>query len=649
MARVAPEVIQDILRKTDFVGTIGQYLVLRAQGRKFLALCPFHSEKTPSFHFDPETGIYHCFGCKAGGSFINLICELEKWTFPEAVRELGRRVGIEVQEMSAEERQRYDHKQRLREVLERASTLYHKLLMKSPDAQQARDYLKARGVTSATAATFEIGYAPAAAAFLIDWMQERGIASQDVIAAGLAVDRNGRAVDLFRDRVTFPIRDAHGQRIAMGARLLGDGQPKYLNSPETILFSKRAHLYGLYQARGAMRDTAAVVVEGYMDVIAMHQAGLTQTVASLGTALTLEQAKLLRRYCQSCVLAYDADTAGENATEKGIQVFEQAELSVRVLRLPAGEDPDSLLRRDGAPAVQALLAQAQGIVEHRMRALGERFNLRTAEGKSGFLREMIPTLSKIRDVVRLDAYIRSLCHQADVNETTVRKLLKVELPRSTSDPIPRTTAFRSEQTFRRNDGRAPKAGDGGHAPRDVRFHAGMRGGERRYTPRPAEPPPIAPAGRTASDRVRRATHDLLRYLLANPTYVPTARAAIKTDEIDDPLARTLLHHLYTHSDGQQPLAPADLIPLVEAASALQEGVDRKLSELLFSENAVPLTLELFTDTLRFFQRRREKAELHALKHSVKQRIGVSISPNDPDYIRLRELEQRLQNDGMKGS
>lgn len=649
MARVPPALIQDIIRKTDLPGVLGQYLRLRPQGRKFLALCPFHPEKTPSLSFDPESGLFYCFGCKAGGDFIKLIMQLEGWTFMEAVRELGRRVGIEIEEMSTEERQEYDRKQRLREVLERASTVFHRILVQSPNAQHARDYLAQRGLTESIIAAFEIGYAPPGPVFLIDWLRERGIPAADIIASGLGVDRNGRAVDMFRDRITFPIRDAHGQRVAMGGRLLGEGQPKYLNSPETVLFSKRSHLYGLYQARAAVRDAPAIIVEGYMDVIAMHQGGFRQAVASLGTALTLDQAKLLRRYCESCVLAYDADHAGEHATDKGIEVFEQAELGVRVMRMPKGDDPDSLLRTGGPPALQERLEAAQGIVEYRMQILTERINLRTPEGKSQFLREMIPALRRIRDIVRLDEYIRQLCHKADVTETVIRRLLRIETPLHAGEfgggntPASGTSG---DEAWPRRDGSGMPAARGETG--GWRSGRGDFRGRRPQAP-PLAPPPIAPPGRAASVGMRTAESNLIRFLLANPGAVGSARDAVTTEDIEDPLARTLLSYLYAMPEGQNPLRPADFVPLLQHETGLnQEGVDKHLSELVLAKNAEPLTPELFAHTLKYFRTRREKAELQALRRSIKQRIGC-ISYDDAEFVRLRELEQRLQNDGMKGS
>lgn len=659
MARIPEAVIEEILNKTDYVGILARYMRLRPQGRNFLALCPFHEEKTESFKFDPDTGLFYCFGCKEKGTFISLIRKLEGWTFVEALRELGRRVGVEVGEMSAEERRAYDHKQRIREVLERASRLFHETLTQSPQARTARDYLHLRALTPEIIAAFELGYAPPGSSSVVDWMMKKhGIPAADVIDAGLAVDRNGRAVDIFRDRITFPIRDAHGQYIAMGGRLLGDGQPKYLNSPEGILFSKRAHLYGLHQARTAMRETPAIVVEGYVDVIALHQGGFPQGVATLGTALTLEQAKLLRRYCDSCVLAYDADTAGENATDKGINVFEQVELSVRVMRIPKGEDPDSLIRAGGPEALRRLLDETLGIVEYRMQILGNRVDLRTPEGKERFLREIVPTLSKIRGPVRLEEYIRLVCHKADVSEEVVRRLLRIELQKSVAPSYEDVRTRPNRPVSGRSAPLPPRGEMRGSTPSRLGDpYVGRRGTKLtlyRRTPTVGEagctPPPLTPLGRAASAGVRRAEHNLLRYLLAYPAAVSTARASVPADELDDPVARTVLMHLYEMADRRNSLTLQDFVPLLQHEAGLnQEGVDRRLSELVLAKNAEPLTPELFAQTLTYFQRRREKAELQALRQLIKSRVGVSISYDDPDYIRLRELEQRLHNHGMKGS
>jgi DNA primase len=459
-----------------------------------------------------------------------------------------------------------------------------------------------------------------------------------------------------------------------------------LNSPETTLFSKRSNLYGLYQARTAVRDAPAVVVEGYMDVIAMHQGGFPQAVASLGTALTIEQAKLLRRYCESCVLAYDADRAGEHATDKGIEVFEQAELAVRVMRMPAGEDPDSLIRTAGPDALKERLEASLGLVEYRMQTLCERYDVQTPEGASQLIGDMVPALRKIRDTVRLDRYIGLLQHKTKVNEGTILSLLRIEtpphqpLPYSDEPPSPSDSYFGGEgasggggcgggggggnaryggrgQTGNRGGyggggggyGRGgPGGGRGGYGGGNARGRSDGRGNNnRRYTP--IEPPPLAQPGRAAMERQRRAERTLLAYLLANPAMVPAAREQVTIDDLDDGVSQALLRHLYGMAVTSQPLALADFIPLLmEDDASNLEGVDRKLSELVFAKDAEPLTPELFAGTLDYFQKRRYQAELRALRRSVTPRIGVSIKHDDPEYVRLDELHKRLKKDETKG-
>ncbi len=657
MSRISRSVLQEIIHKTDMTGVLSQFLHLRPQGRKFLALCPFHNEKTPSFTFDPETGLFHCFGCKAGGDFIRLLMQLEGLTFAETVRELGRRAGIEVEEISPEERAHHDRKQRLREIVEHGANLYHRLLLDLPGAQQAREYLGKRGLSPDTIEQFQLGYAPTGPFYLVERLRHAGHDVGDLVAAGLAVDRNGRVFDMFRDRVTFPIRDLHGQAVAMGARLMGEGQPKYLNSPETELFSKRSNLYGLFQARTALRSTPAIVVEGYMDVIAMHQGGFPQTVASLGTALTSQQSQLLRRYCEGCVLAYDADTAGEHATERGIEVFEEARLSVRVMRMPPGEDPDSLLRTAGPEAIRTHLDAALGIVEYRMQTLAERLNLTVPDGKSRYVREMLPTLGRIRDIVRRDEYIRLVSGKAGVSESAIRQMLRIDVPLSATEislqqaSHPTQRAFGPSGSNSSGKGSWVRGGESGQRNstypdrRGEGFGGGMRNERRRYQP---TPPPLAAPGSTASEAAHQAENKLLRYLLQHPEAMAGVRDAISLDDIDDAVVRAALNWLLANPDRQTSPCAADLVPLLDDPTTgnepppRQAGVDRRLSELLLAENAEPQTPELFAGLLKSFQIRRDKAELDRLRKRMKARLPSSS--DDPDYMRLSELQQRLQND-----
>ncbi len=337
---------------------VGQHVALRQRGRRWIGLCPFHEEKTPSFSVDPERGLYYCFGCHAGGDVIDFVMRLERLSFPEAVTELARRFGVTLPERDPNAARRRQEVDRLRTVLEEAQAWFVEQLGSS-DGAAARRELERRGFSPGCWAEFGFGWAPDDWRRLLDHLSRRHT-DRALVAAGLAVvpERGGRPYDRFRSRVTFPIRAADGRLIAFGGRALGAAEPKYLNSPEGPLFAKRSTLFLLDRARRAVADGGtAVVVEGYFDALSLHRVGVTSAVATLGTALTADHARLLRRLAQRVLLAYDADPAGRRAAVAGAKVLLESGLEVAMLGLPAGVDPDDLVREGGAAAVEEVLAR----------------------------------------------------------------------------------------------------------------------------------------------------------------------------------------------------------------------------------------------------------------------------------------------------
>lgn len=419
MARIPAKTIDEILDKASVADVLGRYVQLRRQGSRMVALCPFHAERTPSFSVDPEKGVWYCFGCQEGGSVFQFLMKVEGLSFPEAVRKLGEEVGVAVEateEVTPEDLQR----KRLLDLLERCALFFHELLLRSPLARPALEYCRDRGISDETIQKFRLGWAPEGGAALAVKLQEAGYSRQEGLEAGVLRERGGRAQDLLRARLVFPIADAQGRILAFGGRVLGDGTPKYLNTPETQLYSKRLHLYGLAQNKGAIsRADRAIVVEGYLDVLGVHQAGLPLALASLGTALTEEQVRLMRRYTQNVVLAYDADRAGEAATLKAIELFEKVGLRASVAVLPGGEDPDSVARKRGRVGLEECFGQARSVVDHLIARAEARFDLTSSEGKQDFSREVLPAIGKILDPVRRDAYVVKVASKLGVTETQV--------------------------------------------------------------------------------------------------------------------------------------------------------------------------------------------------------------------------------------
>lgn len=367
--------LEEIRRRADIVEVISPHVALRRAGRRMVGLCPFHEDRAPSFTVDPESGLWHCFGCKAGGDLFRFVEMIEKLTFPEAVEMLARRLGVAPR--APAEAARRGQRDRLL-ALHAEAARWFQAQLGGREGARAREYLQGRGLTQEVIEAYGIGFAPEAWDRLLGALASKGFKGPELARAGLAVAREGGFYDRFRNRVIFPIRDAMGRTIAFGGRALAeDQQPKYLNSPETPLFQKGRTLYALDRARKAMAEAGrAVVVEGYLDAIACHEAGLGETVATMGTALTAEHVELLRRRAKGLVLAFDADSAGLAAALRGRELFERAGLSVRVATLPEGADPDRVLREQGAEALRGLVEDGTPIVEWQLRRV-----LARADGK----------------------------------------------------------------------------------------------------------------------------------------------------------------------------------------------------------------------------------------------------------------------------
>ncbi|MFL5677083.1 MAG: DNA primase [Chloroflexota bacterium] len=434
---MAVGVAAEVKNKLSVVEVVGETVSLKKAGTTYKGLCPFHGEKTPSFVVTPQRETWHCFGCGLGGDIFSFVMQRDTVTFPEALRTLAQRAGVEIDERT----QREDaYKARLRSVLDSAIAFYHAVLTASNAGKPALEYLHGRGFTDETIATYQLGWAPSG------WDQmtrtlgtKRDVRPEELVEVGLASPRqNGRGgvYDKFRARVTFPIRDQNGHAVGLGGRLLeGDG-PKYLNSPATPLFDKSRTLYLIDKAKGPIRRSGqAVIVEGYTDALMAHQAGFDNVVASLGTALTPGQVALLTRYAARIVLAYDVDAAGEKAGGAGMSALVgligelQRDTSgvkledVRVARLPQGKDPDEVVRE--APAVwEAAIAKAKPLVEYLIDHHRDRFDLKTSSGRIGFVEAVMPAIREIADPLRRDEAIGQVRLASGVEDRVLRQVLE---------------------------------------------------------------------------------------------------------------------------------------------------------------------------------------------------------------------------------
>ncbi len=412
MATIPSETIEQIAAANDIVDVIGSYFPLKRAGANFRALCPFHQEKTPSFMVSPSRQTFHCFGCGAGGSVFRFVMDYEHTDFPSAVRKLGARVGISVIEerAAADEDRRYEARRILLKLHADAAEWFHENLLKKDVGEPARKYLKQRGVTAEIAKHWQLGYAPDEWDGFGKWARAHGYHARDLITSGLVKTRDdaetppeesSRAYDRFRGRIIFPIYDYRtGEIIAFSGRLLknAEGAAKYLNSPETPLFRKGNVLFGLHKSKRALIEAnCAVVCEGQLDLISLFETGITNVVAPQGTAFTENQARVLKRFVNEVILCFDADAAGQKAAERSLDALLQNDLIVRVAEMPAGEDPDSLVRREGKEAFESRVTGARDFFDYWIERETAGVNLTSLGAKMQLARSLAETVSHVRD------------------------------------------------------------------------------------------------------------------------------------------------------------------------------------------------------------------------------------------------------------
>ena len=349
MARFPDSWMGELLSKSDIASIASEYTLLKPKGKRLWGCCPFHSEKTPSFSVSPDTQLYYCFGCHAGGSVVQFVMEMEKLTYIDAIKYLAQRAGMELPEEVDDDRLRRERaiKERLYAACKAAAMFYHEKLM-SPEGKAAQQYLAKRGIDGAIAKKFGLGYAPAGWDNLLKHLTGQGFKKEELISAGLAVkgNREGSCYDAYRDRIIFPIINTYKRVLGFGARTMGDDIPKYLNTGDTPIFNKRNNLYAINLQKG-QHNADLIMVEGYMDVISLYKAGVKNAVASLGTALTQQQARLIKRFVPRVYISYDGDSAGQNATLRGLDILSKEGLEVRVIVIPDGMDPDDYARKYG--------------------------------------------------------------------------------------------------------------------------------------------------------------------------------------------------------------------------------------------------------------------------------------------------------------
>jgi len=486
--RVSQDVIERIRAQTDIVDLVGQYMNLRRSGDNYRALCPFHNEKTPSFNVNHSRQIFHCFGCGRGGDAFRFLMLHDGLSFPEAVRVLARRAGIPLEAESPGTVHRRAQRTRLVELNGFAQTYFRRQLS-SETGLEPRRYIERRGISNEVKEQFMLGYAPDSWTHCVVQAGKAGFSQQEIERSGLGKRRPGGdgLYDLFRNRLMFPIHNISGNVVGFGGRTLGDDEPKYINTPETDVYHKGETLYGLYQARDAVRQQRTVlIVEGYMDLLPVVQAGFANVVATLGTALTDRQAGLVRRFAESAVLVYDGDDAGVTAAERGVAVLAQVGIEPRVVLLPEGNDPDDFIRDKGPEGFREVLDHAADMLEFVLRD-GAADTL-TPSDKSALAQRAFAVIGAIGDSVKQSSYLRVLAHRLKVDETSVRR----EFSRS----------------------------------------------RRRRRSRDSSPVEIR------SRKWPDVTYDLFNVLVRHPDYIETAREQVQLDMMDDGPVKELLSVLF---------------------------------------------------------------------------------------------------------
>ena len=468
--------LDELIVRNDIVDVVGSYVPLISKSGSYWGCCPFHNEKTPSFHVLQDKQIYHCFGCKKGGGVINFIMETENLNYPEAVRFLAKRAGMEVPEEEGD-REASRRRQRLLDLNRDAARFYYQMLQQ-PEGKAVQDYLNRRQISRATAVNFGFGASLDSWDTLLNAMTRKGYTKQELLDAGLVVqNRNGGLYDKFRNRLMLPVIDTRGDVVAFGSRVLDKSEPKYMNSSETPVYSKRRVLYGLNLAKKTKRPNI-ILCEGNLDIVTLHQAGFDNAVASMGTALTVEQTRLLSRYTKELVLCYDNDEAGKRATEKALQILNNSEFTVKVLELPrrrtengelVKQDPDDYIKFHGADAFERLLNGSENGIEFRMTQIAGKFDLNNDESRVAYCSEISELLASLPSAVEREIYTTRAAETArigvdamklEVQRAARRHNRKEQRIQEKRDLNPANNLQPKERTLRYENMRSARAEEG---------------------------------------------------------------------------------------------------------------------------------------------------------------------------------------------
>ena len=633
---------------TDLVALVQETVPLQPRNKEFWGCCPFHGEKTPSFHIIPATQVWHCFGCGEGGDCFTYVMKRENLSFPESIRYLADRAGIEIHD-DYDGRPRGSKRSRVIEVCEESSQFFHTMLMRGKD-NRPRAYFASRGMGGAVCKRYRLGFAPGRGS-LVAHLSSKGFTAQEMIDANVAIRRDrGNLADRFYDRVMFPIFDELGRCIAFGGRIMGDGQPKYLNTAETALFHKKRNLYGFNWAKDQIVARAeAVVVEGYTDAIACYEAGIGNVVATLGTALTEHHVKTLTRFAKKIIYLFDGDAAGQKAAERAIQFIESDAIDLRCVVLPDGNDPMEFITAHGGDALRERLDASEPLMEFVFRKLEERSDVSTPGGRTRALEEALRLIYPLRSSYMIDSYYLKIADRVGLDIENVRSAAPRvfrEVEREEAERERRAGArerYQASQALGRDRTPTAQVAPASREPYDeVPLDAY---GQVPQAPEPAETAPVQqPVILTELERRALVSErELLTLLTAHPdTFRPYAERIVDIDWVD-PRHEAIAWAVLATPEGATPVEAMDAARAVcpEAATLVSSG---RISST--SAHPTDVNIKFLLDTLELFTVRRR---LRSAQGKLRQGSGLTREERRELTIqasqgaaRMRELERELE-------
>ena len=586
------EFVEQVTAQSDLLQTVQSYVPLKRKGNRYWGCCPFHGEKTPSFSVVPDKGFFYCFGCHAGGNVFKFLSLIENITYFEAIKLQAEKLGIPMpqRQKTPQEIARDKEIADLRKVNEMARDFYHNCLTLTRLGEPGKAYFTSRAISAETIAEFKLGFAPHAWDKLSTAFLKRGVKQELLLSDGLAAERqNGGGIyDRFRNRIIIPIADERGRVVGFGGRVLDDSTPKYLNTPETVLFNKRRILFGLDRANRAIKQAGyAIVVEGYMDAISVFSAGVKNVVASLGTAFTAEHCKLLLRYAPAIYFCYDSDDAGQKATIRALSIVQGTGATVRVIVVPDGKDPDEYIRKHGAEAFQQLVKKALPLVEYRLQYVLKNFDHDSLEGKVKALHAMLPVLTGIREPAVLGEYIKRLSQALLLDEGIVRD----EFRRFGHQPLPE---------------------DSGAVPRE----------------------PIRQAVRRTDTALQRAGRIVIRLAFQDAGILAHFATMVPLNDVSDESQREILLAL------QELAAQGKNSNDTEMANKLSETAMAELSRAMVEDLGVLSETEAYSNAVRVL--RKAYLNMRYVEHS--QRAAELARQGDTAYVAELNQAQKIKSE-----